>query len=263
MERRKDWYDHPEYYEAIFGSDTEKEMDFLLQVNARHGNGGKRFLEPACGAGRLLAEGARRGLKLTGYDLSEAMLAHARARLSPAERRRVKLHQARMEAFAPPELMGGVDLAYSLVSTFRYLDSEEGATSHLRNTRALLAPGGVYVLGFHLTDYHRAKPEHERWLGKSGKDKVVCNTREWPPDRRLRRSRMRNRLRVVGPGKDWLIETDWYFRTYDEAQVRQLFARAGLKPVATYDFDYLIDRPLPANTDRLDRVFVLQPVAPG
>lgn len=259
MERRKDWYEHPEYYEAIFGTDSEKEMDFLLELNRRYGTGGKVFLEPACGAGRLVAEGTRRGLTLVGYDVSRAMLEHARARLSPAERRRVKLYEARMESFGPEEWKGKVDLAFSLVSTFRYLDSEEAAEQHLSGTRALLKPNGLYALGFHLTDYHRAKPEHERWVGKSGKDKVVCNTREWPPDRRLRRSRMRNRLRVTGPGKDWLIETEWFFRTYNELEAARLFAKTGFERVKTYDFDYRIDQPLSPTTDRLDRVFVLRP----
>src|SRR5689334_20123745 len=97
MERRKDWYEHPEYYEAIFGTDTVREADFLQELSRRFGTGGNQWLEPACGAGRLVAEAASRGLKVAGYDLSEAMLAHARKRLSPAERRRVKLSQARME----------------------------------------------------------------------------------------------------------------------------------------------------------------------
>lgn len=259
MKRLEDWYEHPEYYEAIFGADTLQEMDFLLALNRRFGTSGRCFLEPACGAGRLIAEGARRGLRMVGYDLSPAMLAYARARLSPAERRRVRLYQARMESFAPAEWRGKVDLAYSLVSTFRYLESEEAAFQHLRGTRALLKPGGLYVIGFHLTHYARTKHEHERWVGKHGRARVVCNTREWPPDRRRRRSRMRNRLRITGPGKDWLIETEWFFRTYDEAQIHALLARAGFKAVAVYDFDYRIDHPLPPDTDRLDRVFVLRP----
>jgi SAM-dependent methyltransferase len=258
MERRHDWYQHPDYYEAIFGTDTRKEMDFLLEVNRRLGTGGRCFLEPACGAGRLIAEGVRRGLRMVGYDASPVMLEHARSRLPPARRRQARLYEARMEAFDPPEWKGRVDLAFNLVSTFRYLESEEAALAHLAGTRALLEPGGLYVLGFHLTDYARKKPEHERWLGSVGRDRVVCNTREWPPDRRRRRSRMRNRLRVTGPGKDWLIETEWYFRTYDERESGALLERAGFSIVAVYDFDYRLDHPLPPGTDRLDRIFVLR-----
>ena len=73
---------------------------------------------------------------------------------------------------------------------------------------------------------------------------------------------MRNRLRVSGAGpgsEDLLIETEWYFRTYDAAQARRLFRSAGLAPVATYDFDYRLDRPVARGSLRLDRIFVLRP----
>lgn len=260
MERRTDWYAHPEYYEAIFGTDTEREVDFLLALNKRHGTGGKLWLEPACGAGRLVAAAARRKLDVVGYDISEEMLAYARKRLTPAQRRRVHLHQARMESFTAPELEGRVDLAFNLVSTFRYLDSEAAARAHLQGVRRLLKPGGLYVLGFHLTDYARTKDERERWVGHVGQDTVVCNTREGLPDRRLRRSPMRNRLRITGQGKDWLIETEWYFRTYDGPQVRRLFRASGLKALASYTFDYQLEAPVAPGSLRLDRVFVLQPL---
>jgi len=259
MQRLSDWYDHPEYYEAIFGTDTEREMDFLLEVGRRYGTGGKRLLEPACGAGRLVAEAASRGQQVVGYDISEKMLAHARQRLTPAQRRRVRLYPSRMETFHRPELEGQVDLAFNLVSTFRYLDSEAAALAHLEATRRLLKPEGLYVLGFHLTDYGRRKPEHERWVEKLGKDTVVCNTHEGLPERRLRRSEMRNRLRITGPGKDLLIETHWYFRTYDLAQARRLFRRAGLRVLEVFDFDYQVDVPRKRGEIRLDSIFVLQP----
>jgi SAM-dependent methyltransferase len=257
MQRLSDWYDHPEYYEAIFGTDTAREVDFLAEVSRRYGTGGKRWLEPACGAGRLVAEAASRGFQVVGYDISEKMLAHARARLSPALRRRVRLHPARMEEFFQPELEGQVDLAFNLVSTFRYLDSEQAALAHLEATRRLLQPGGLYVLGFHLTDYARDKAEHERWVERLGEDTVVCNTHEGLPDRKLRRSAMRNRLRITGPGKDLLIETHWHFRTYDLAQIRRLFRAAGLQVRAVFDFDYQVDSPRSARDIRLDSIFVL------
>jgi SAM-dependent methyltransferase len=260
MEKRSDWYEHPEYYEAIFGTDTVREMDFLEGVSRRHGTGGRLLLEPACGAGRLVAEAASRGYQVVGYDISEKMLTYARGRLPPAWRRRVKLYPSRMETFFRPELEGRVDLAFNLVSTFRYLGSEEAALAHLEGTRRLLAPGGLYVLGFHLTDYARQRPEHERWVGQVGPDQVVCNTHEGVPDRRLRRSAMRNRLRITGPEKDLLIETQWYFRTYDSRQVRRLFRRAGLRPVVVYDFDYRVDAPMRRGEGRLDSIFVLKPV---
>jgi SAM-dependent methyltransferase len=261
VEKRTDWYAHPEYYEAIFDADTEREIDFLLGLNARFGNGGKRWIEPACGAGRLLEAGAKRGLTVHGSDLSRPMLERARQRLTPTLRRRVTVAEGAMESYAPPKLRGKFDLAYSLVSTFRYLTSEAAALGHLRCVRSLLADGGVYVLGFHLTDYAREVPERERWVAhvdrrQGEKDRVVCNTQEGLPDPKTRLSPMRNRLRVSGPGKDWLIETNWHFRTYDARQAARLFTKAGLCVKARFDFDYDLTREKP-EANRLDQIYVL------
>jgi len=261
VEKRTDWYAHPEYYEAIFDPDTEREIDFLQGLNGRFGNGGKRWFEPACGAGRLLEAAAKRGLTVHGSDLSRPMLERARERLTPALRRRVTVAEGAMESYAPPARLGKFDLAYSLVSTFRYLPTEATALGHLRCVRALLAEGGIYVLGFHLTDYARQEPERERWVAhvekaRGQRDRVVCNTREGLPDPRTRLSPMRNRLRVTGPGKDWLIETHWQFRTYDARQAARLFKKAGLQVKARFDFDYDLTRASPAR-DRLDQIYVL------
>ncbi len=116
------------------------------------------------------------------------------------------------------------------------------------------------MLGFHLTDYGREKAEHERWVERLGQDLVVCNTHEGVPDRRLRRSTLRNRLRITGPDKDLLIETHWFFRTYDLARSRRLLRRAGLQRLVTYDFDYQVDAPRRRGEVRLDSIFVLRPV---
>jgi hypothetical protein len=69
---------------------------------------------------------------------------------------------------------------------------------------------------------------------------------------------MRNRLRVTGRGEDLLIETHWYFRTYDGPQIQRLVRSAGFQIAALYDFDYRIDEPSPVTTDRLDWVLVLR-----
>lgn len=259
MKRFKDWYRHPKYYEAIFGTDTAREMDFLDVVNQSHGNGGNTFLEPACGAGRLIQEGAGRGHVMVGYDVSEEMLAFAEARLSPSQKRRVHLYRDRMETFCPKRWQGRVDLAFSLVSTFRYLESEEAALAHLKATRRLLRPDGLYVLGFHLTDYARRGYEHERWVEHVGSERVVCNTREWPPDRRARRTRMRNRLRIEGAEGAFVIETEWFFRTWSDVEAEALFEKSGFELVGLYTFECDPSAPIGWDSNRLDRVMVLAP----
>src|SRR5690606_7405436 len=134
-----------------------------------------------------------------GYDLSPEMLAFARARLTPALRRKVTLAEGDMGTFFDPALEGRFDVAFNLVSTFRYLDTDAAACAHLRNTRRMLAPDGRYFLGFHLTDYARSEAETEEWQGEVDGAVVDCHTWEGAPDRKDRSAPMTNRLRIRGP----------------------------------------------------------------
>ena len=91
------------------------------------------------------------------------------------------------------------DLAYCVVSTFKYLLTEDDARSHLRCVAKALKPGGIYVLGFHITDDDQISRMRERWVGQRGKTKVVCNIQSWPPDLQARVEKVRSRLIVTEP----------------------------------------------------------------
>ena len=88
-----------------------------------------RILEPACGSGRLLEELSARGHGVTGFDVEPAMVEFSRQRLKSAGYGGSVIKQ-RMEKFTIP---GKFDMAYCLVSTFKYLLNERDARSHLRD----------------------------------------------------------------------------------------------------------------------------------
>lgn len=256
-----DWYETPLYYDMVFDMETRSECDFLDVMYARYvPGGGGRILEPACGSGRLVAEMARRGYRVTGFDISEGALGFARERLGRAGRSRknrmARVENARMESF---DLGRDFDLAHCLVSSFKYLLTEEHARDHLARVADALRPGGVYVLGFHLSEYDDRTMSRERWVARRDDIKVVCNIQSWPPDPRRRREKMRSRLVVERPGKVTRYQTEWEFRTYDADQFTALLARVpALAHVATYDFDYNPDAPLEFGEERLDQVVILQ-----
>ena len=255
-----DWYETPLYYDIVFAPETEVEAEFLEAMAARHGRPrGRRVLEPACGSGRLVLELARRGWRVTGFDASEAMLAFAGEKLRK-EGLAARLVPARMESFA---LRGPFDLAHCLVTTFKYLLDERSARAHLERVAAALAPGGLYVLGFHLTDYAETRRTRERWVERRGRTEVVCNIQAWPADRRRRLERVRSRLAVTEgvPGKQVVrrSETSWSFRTYDAGQVRRLLRSVpALELVATHDFTYDPGSELELGDDQLDVVLILR-----
>jgi len=167
-----------------------------------------------------------------------------------------RLEAGELESFAT---RGRFDLAHCLVSTFKYVLDEAGARGHLRSVAATLAPGGVYVLGLHLTDYGLERPVSERWVVEEGGKRVVCNTRTWPADRRRRRERMRTRMVVTESGRERRSETNWWFRTYDARQLARLLRSAPeLELVAVHDFHYDLEWTVPLAEARDDCVLVLR-----
>lgn len=254
-----DWYDTPLYYDLVFDVGTVEEADFLEAAHSRWAlpaGRGRRVLEPACGSGRLVVELARRGWRVQGSDLSRPMLDHAAERLAGAGL------QAKLSVQDMSDLRLGAarfDLAHCLVSTFKYLLDEKTAEAHLRGVAEALRPGGIYVLGFHLTDYEDDRRNRERWVVERGRTRVVCNIQGWPPDRKRRREAVRSRLVVHEGERELRSETSWEFRTYDAAQVRRLLRRVPeLEHVATRDFNYRIDEELDLDGEHLDVVLVLR-----
>ncbi len=253
---RIDWYDTPLYYDIVFEEDTRTEGLFLEAVSDLYGTSrGRRVLAPACGSGRLLEEMAARGWRVTGFDLSAPMLAFAKKRLA---RRKLAatLFEARMQDF---RTRGKFDLAHCLVSTFKYLLTEKDARAHLKSVARALAPGGIYVLGFHLTQYGYEKRARERWVGRRGATKVTCNIQSWPADTAARTERVRSRVVVEERGQTRRHETEWTFRTYDASEVHALLAAVPeLELVATYDFSYDLAAERDLTDDQLDNVLILR-----
>lgn len=267
METR-DWYDTPLYYDIIFDADTEMEASFLEGLWRRHGfvvRGRPRVLEAACGSGRVMAEMLHRGWRADGFDLNEAMLAHARARLGAVQVPRSRWHLWRdgLADFTPPANRR-YHLAHCLVSTFKYLQTEAEARASLWRLSEALVPGGLLVLGLHLTNYARTGCEHERWVESRSGLEVVCNTRTWPADRRRRLERVRARLRVTGRGETREQETNWLFRTYDAGQLRSLLYTAPeLVMIVCHDFTYDLEATRKLDDSYADIVVILRKLRVG
>ena len=249
-----DWYQAPLWNDIIFDCDTEREADFLESVRVLHGRSeGRRALEPACGTGRILIELAARGWECAGFDAEPAMVEFAGLRAQQEHvSKHVKVWLDRMESFLIKE-QSWYDLAFVLLSTFKYLTEEKLALEFLNRTSQALAPGGLFVLGTHLSDYTQERPEHERWIGERDGVRVVCNTRTWPADPTTRLEAMRNRLEVTQDGEHAArVETLWNVRSYGVDELRATIDKVkDLELVATYDFDYDLENPLTSweNTD--------------
>src|SRR5207253_10498794 len=94
-------YDYPQYYDIAFQAYTQREADFIEAACRKYCSfDARRFLEPACGSGRLITELAARGYQTTGFDLSRRALSDLRRRLT-RRRRHAETFEAQLAAFRP------------------------------------------------------------------------------------------------------------------------------------------------------------------
>ncbi|MFD8045106.1 class I SAM-dependent DNA methyltransferase [Streptomyces chartreusis] len=132
--------DHPALYEARFPDPDRLAGRWAEDCLRRHG-AGPRVLDMGCGTGRDAARLHRAGRTVTGADLSEAMLAHARAHhpgpvYVRADLRGFDLRESGGAAF---------DAVVCLDSSLLYCHTNDQLDGFLGSCRRALAPGGLLV----------------------------------------------------------------------------------------------------------------------
>ena len=131
-------------FARFYDWDTETEtddLDFYRNLAARTGG---PVLEVGCGTGRVLLPLARGGTRLTGVDVSAAMLGRARAKLAAGGlAERVKLVEADARTMVLEERYR---LAYVALNTFMHFTTAEAQTATLRRIHTHLVSGGLLVL---------------------------------------------------------------------------------------------------------------------
>jgi SAM-dependent methyltransferase len=123
------------WLKAMPASLTEQEADLI--VHALQPQAGAELLDVPCGCGRLAQALALRGYRVTGVDLSEESLGHARRAAHT-----VSWERRDMRDLPWPARFDG---AYCVGNSFGYLD-DEGNETFLRSVAATLKPGGMFVL---------------------------------------------------------------------------------------------------------------------
>ncbi len=103
----------------------------------------KEILEPACGTGRLLVEMASHGYEITGYDSSREMVEFANGLIEEAGQSTLaSADVGTMQTYTTDAVF---DAAINPINSLGYLTSDKDIISHLKNTAAMLQPGGLYV----------------------------------------------------------------------------------------------------------------------
>ena len=252
------WYDHPQYFDMVFRDETALEVAFFDQAFERFADVPvRRILEPGCGSGRLVAEMAARGYRVTGLDLSQPMLDYLSRRL-----RRRGLHaELVLGDMTEMNFDTKFDSAFCTFNTFRHLIEERDAVSHLRSVAKHLRAGGIYLLGFHLIPMD-ADPEcTERWKASHGGTTVHVTLRVIDFDRRKRQEMLRVSIKAQKrSGQIERVQSEFPLRIYTPAQAKSLLKKVEdlFEIRSIHDFDYEIDEPRKFDNDLTDALFVLK-----
>ena len=250
------WYNHPKYYDIAFQAYTSREADFIEAVCRKYCLFKvSRFLEPACGTGRLIAALAGRGYEMIGFDLSRTALSYLRRQLAK-RRLQAETFAAEMSEF---RLGRSADSAYCLINTFRHLLTEQAARAHLECIASSVRPGGIYVLAMNLLPLDVDKREALRWTQWRGKTKVTITQRVLRTDLHRRIEDVQVCLMARHGSKELRLQHAFQLRTYTLRQFRRLLASVpSLELCDVYDFRYDIDQPLAVNTEIAYGLFVLR-----
>ena len=130
--------DHPVLYEARFPDPDRRAGRWAEHCLRRYAAPGPRVLDLGCGTGRDAAHLHRAGRTVTGADLSEAMLAYARAHHAGPTYVRADLRDFCLGARS-------YDAVVCLDSALLYCHDNAGLDGFLASCRRALVPGGLLV----------------------------------------------------------------------------------------------------------------------
>lgn len=249
--RHVDFYSIPVIYDILHAPGTPAEFRSLRTLARRFAPrppSGKRpvWLEPACGTGRLLRAAAAHGVRAIGFDREPLMIAHAR-RLARKAEHRPAFFVADMEAFDEGRRIPRVHMAFNLINTIRHLGSDAAMLRHFRAIERVLAPGGIYAVGLHMTAYGLESPTEEVWRGRAGPTRVIQVLQYLPPagsrGESLRAERAISHVTMTQGGETEHIDSTYALRSYSLGQWLTLLDRSPLGIMAVTDHAGVDTRP--------------------
>ena len=126
---------------------VEPAVDFLSELA-----GAGAALELGIGTGRIALPLTRRGVRVHGIDLSEAMVARLRAKPGGEDL------EVTIGDFATTRAKGAFSLAYLLFNTIQNLTSQDEQVACFQNAADHLEPGGYFVIEVGVPSLRRLPP---------------------------------------------------------------------------------------------------------
>jgi SAM-dependent methyltransferase len=143
--------DYARYYNLFYrDKNYAQETAFVLGLLKQRGCVPRNLLDLGCGTGRHALEMVRAGVRVTGVDQSETMLALGRAELEQAARGLSchilpDLHQGDARSV---RLGKSFDAVSALFHVMSYQNTEADAIAVMETAKAHLKPGGLFLFDF-------------------------------------------------------------------------------------------------------------------
>lgn len=217
-------------YDLYFPPDRSPEADLWARLAGKES---KRLLEPMVGTAEVATLLAQRGYRVTGVDLSSAMLGEARRRLAnlhPAVAERIDLIEGDICAVPLPE--SSIDMAYVGNGSWHLLTDPALRAAALRSIHRALRPGGRLALDlFHpLTASGRSETRTFAPLRPSPEGWSVAKTSQVERDHLTQRMRITERVRV----NDQTFPHQLDLQLLAPEQVSEELSEAGFAAIALY-----------------------------
>jgi SAM-dependent methyltransferase len=176
-------------------------------------------VELAVGSGRIAVPIARAGRRVIGVDLSEGMLAVARALAQ--EHGVGELLDLRVGDLREPPVAEKAPLVICPFRSLLHMPDEEEKLRALRAARDLLAPGGRFVFDVFAPSPEDIAETHGIWLER---EPGIFERADWDEATRRLRLSVRSGDAAASMELHWLAAIEW----------RRLIAEAGLEVERLY-----------------------------
>ena len=132
--------------------DYEATVDFYFEILKRENLRPRTAVDLACGTGSVTAILARKGLEVTGVDMSEEMLTEAFQKVMDMDNPPRFVCQKLQELY----LLRGVDLAVCALDSLDYVTDPKDCAEAIRRVYRALNPGGIFIFDVNTPEKLRA-----------------------------------------------------------------------------------------------------------
>jgi SAM-dependent methyltransferase len=235
------WFENEEFWQTFYPhmfherrwAAAPEEVERVLALSGvKHG----AVLDLCCGPARHSAILAAKGFRVTGVDRSTFLLGKAREQASAQD---IEFVQADMREFVRADAF---DLALNLFTSFGYFDRRDEDLMVLRNVRASLKKGGVFLLDVLGRECVAAQASRTRWEEAPNGDICIQHAEILPGW-----TRVRTQWLMVTPDKTH--RAGFELNMYSGQELCAMLHQAGFQDVQL--FGSLAGTPYDASATRL------------